>query len=73
MFGKNLKVHIDQEINKIIRNQGQKLITKKKRNFYEINLKRKINKPKELWKTLKSMGLSSKAASAFENLFKGQK
>ena len=29
---------------------------KKKRNFCEINQKQKINKPKELWKTLKSTG-----------------
>ena len=35
---------------------------KKNRRFYEINLKQKINKSKELRKTLKSMGLPSKAA-----------
>ena len=29
-----------------------------------MNLKQKVNKPKELWKTLKPMGLPSKAASA---------
>ena len=51
---------MDEEIYKKIRNQVQKLIKKKKRNFYEINLKQKINKTKELWKTLKSMGLPSK-------------
>ena len=61
---KKSKLHLDEEIYKKIRNQVQKLIKKKKRNFYEINLKQKINKPKELWKTLKSMGLPSKAASA---------
>ena len=33
---------------KKIRNQVQKLIKKKKRNFHEVNLKQKINKPKEL-------------------------
>ena len=60
---KKSKLHIDEEIYKKIRNQVQKLIKKKKRNFYEINLKQKINKPKELWKTLKSMGLPSKAVS----------
>ena len=58
------KLHINEEIYKKIRSQFQKLIKKKKQNFYEINLKQKINKPKELWKTLKSVGLSSKAASA---------
>ena len=35
---------------------------KKNRRFYEINLKQKINKSKELWKTLKSKSLPSKAA-----------
>ena len=61
---KKPKLHIGGEIYKNIRNQVQKLIKKKKRNFYEINLKQKINKPKELWKTLTSIGLPSKAASA---------
>ena len=53
-----------RKFTKNTRNQVQKLIKKKKRNFYEINNKKKINKPKELWKTLKSMGLPSKSASA---------
>ena len=42
----------------------QNLIRKKKRQFYETNLRQKINKPKELWKTLRSMGLPSKAVTA---------
>ena len=67
---KKSKLHIDEEIYKKIRNQVQKLIKKKKQNFYEINLKQKINKPKEFWKTLKSMGLSSKAASASNTCLK---
>ena len=46
------------------RSQVQKPIKKRKGTFYEINLKQKINKPKELWKTLKSMGFPSKAPSA---------
>ena len=61
---KKSKFHIDEETHKKIRNQVQKLIKKKKRKFYKVNLKQKINKSKELWKTLKSMGLPSKAASA---------
>ena len=35
-----------------------------KQNFYEINLKQRINKLTKLWKSLKSMALQSKAASA---------
>ena len=49
-----------EKIYKKIRNQ----IQKRKQNFYEINLKQKINKPKELWKTLKPLGLPSKALSS---------
>ena len=56
---------MDKEIYKNVSNQVEKKnLIKKKRDFYEINLKQKINKPKELWKTLKSMGLPSNAASA---------
>ena len=35
--------------------QIQNLIRKKKREFYKTNLRQKINKRKELWKTLKSI------------------
>ena len=52
-----------RKFTKKTRNQVQKLIKKKKPNFYEINLKQKINKPEELWKTLKSMSWPSKSAS----------
>ena len=33
--------------------QVQNLIWKNKREFYETNLRQKLNKTKELWKTLK--------------------
>ena len=49
---------------KITKYQVQNLIRKKKREFYETNLRQKINTPKELWKTLKSMGLPSKVVTA---------
>ena len=42
----------------------QDFIRKKKKQFYETNLRQKINKPKELWKTLKCLGLPSKAVTA---------
>ena len=58
------------EINKILWNL---------RDFYAINLKQKMNKPKELWNTLtlevwKTLGLPSKTVSTW-NIFllKGQK
>ena len=37
---------------------------KRKENSMKLILDKKINKTKELWKTLKSMGLSSKAVIA---------
>ena len=61
---KKSKLHIDKENYKKVMYQVQNLLTKKKRDFYETNLRRKINKPKKLWKTLKSMGLSSKVVAA---------
>ena len=42
----------------------QNLIMKKEREFYETNLRQKINKSKELWKTLKFMGLPSTVVTA---------
>ena len=41
----------------------QKFIKEKKRDYYETKLEQNIGKPKELWKTLKSLGLPSKKAS----------
>ena len=51
---KKSKLHTDEENYKKVKYQVQNLIRKKKREFYETNLRQKINKPKELWKTLKS-------------------
>ena len=61
---KKPKLHIDEESYKKVKYQVQNLIRKKKREFYETNLRQKISKPKKLWKTLKSMGLPSKAVTA---------
>ena len=69
---KKSKLHIDEENYKKVKYQVQNRIRKKKREFYETNLRQKLNKPKELWKTLKSMGLPSKAVTA-SSLLKRQK
>ena len=37
---------------------------KKKRGFCKTNLRQKINRPKKLWKTLKSIGSPSKDVTA---------
>ena len=57
-------LHIHEKNYKKVKCQIQNLIRNKKREFYETNLRQKINKPKELWKTLTSMGLPSKAVTA---------
>ena len=69
---KKSKLHINEENYKKVKYQVQNLTRKKKREFYETNLRQKINKPKELWKTLKSMGLvfnATKNCSIFKNYF----
>ena len=40
----------------------QKLISYKKKKFFENRLNDSIGKPKELWKALKSLGLPSKTS-----------
>ena len=40
----------------------QKLISNKKKKFFENRLNCSIGKPKELWKALKSLGLRSKTS-----------
>ena len=39
------------------------MIKKKKKNFIDTTLKDNIGKPKELWKSLKKLGLSSQSDS----------
>ena len=40
-----------------------KILLGKKKRVYETKLRQKMNKPKELWKTLRSIGLSSKVVT----------
>ena len=61
---KKSNLHIDEDNYKKVKYRVQNLIRKKKREFYETNLRQKINKPKGLWKTLKSMGLPFKGVTA---------
>ena len=59
---KKSKLHIDKEIYKIARCEVQKLISYKKKSFFENKLNDSVGKPKELWKALKSLGLPSKTS-----------
>ena len=61
---KKSNLHIDEDSYKKVKYRVQNLIRKKKREFYETNLRQKINKPEGLWKTLKSMGLPFKGVTA---------
>ena len=49
----------DKDNFKVAKMPLQKMILKKKKSFSEEQLGKNRNKPKELWKTLKSLGLSS--------------
>ena len=57
---KRLTLHIDKEIYKTARYEVQKLMSYKENKFFEKRLNDSIGKPRELWKALKSLGLSSK-------------
>ena len=61
---KKSKSHSDNENYKKSRNKVQRMIKDKKKNFVIGKLNDNIGKPKELWKSLKSLGLPSKANSS---------
>ena len=60
---KKSKLHNDKEQFKAARNSTKSLIDKKKKSFFKEKLSENIGKPKELWKSLNSLGLSSKNKS----------
>ena len=60
---KKSKIHIDKQLFKAARNSTQSLIKHKKKTFFKEKLNENIGKPKELWKSLNSLGISSKNKS----------
>ena len=54
---KNSCLYVDEDNYKEVRNELQKLICAKKKSYFEIKLTQNIIKAKELWKSLKSLGL----------------
>ena len=60
---KKSRLHSDNESYKKARNKVQRMIKNKKKNFFTGKLNENIWKPKELWKSLKSIGLPSKKSS----------
>ena len=61
---KKSRSHSDNENYKKSRNKVQRIIKNKKKNFVIGKLNDNIGKPKELWKSLKSIGLPSKKSSS---------
>ena len=59
---KNSGLETDKYNFKVTRMHLQKMILKKKKSYFEQELGKNRNKPKELWKTLKSLGLNSDKA-----------
>ena len=57
---KKTRLHIDKELYKNAKYGTQKLITAKKQLFFDEKLSESVGKPKELWNTLKSLGMLMK-------------
>ena len=57
---KKTRLHVDHVNYRKSRNQVKNLIKRKKRNYIKEKLTENIGNSKELWKTLKKLGLPSK-------------
>ena len=70
---KKSRLPLDQENYKKARYEVRKLIAEEKRNCWETKLTENIDTPKELWKTLKALGLPNKVSIATINTLKDDK
>ena len=70
---KKSRLPLGQKNYKKARYEVKKLIAEKKRNFLETKLIENIGKSKELWKTLKALGLPNKVSIATTNALKNDK
>ena len=59
---KHSGLETDKDNSKVAKMHMQKMILKKKKSDFKEELDKNKSKPKELWKTLKSLGLSSDKA-----------
>ena len=57
---KKTRLQIDKDLLIEARGDVQKLIKTKKKHFFGEQLRENVGKPKELWRTLKSLGLDEK-------------
>ena len=64
---KNTAKNLDFQTKRLIKQQ--KLIAKKKKEFFENKLREFIGKPKDLWKALKSLGLPNKSGWGIVGVF----
>ena len=60
---KKSQLPIDEQLYKNAKYEVIELVNKKKQEFFEIKLRDNIGKPKELWQTIKSLGLPNKRSS----------
>ena len=58
---KKSRLHINKELYKKAKHSRLKLIAAKKREFFDDKLTENVGKPKELWETLKSLGMPHKS------------
>ena len=70
---KKSRLPLDQENYKKACYKVKKLIAEEKRNYFETKLTENIGKRKELWKTLKALGLPNKVSIATINALKDDK
>ena len=70
---KSSRLNVDWEIYKEAKNDVQRTIKQKKKQYLEEKLSEKIAKPKQLWQTLISLGLSNKKNSPSNICSKKQK
>ena len=69
---KRSKLNVDKEIYNKARNRSHRLILQKK-EYFKNKLKENIAKPKDLWKTLKLLGLSKKISVVQTNAIEDNK
>ena len=67
------KLNVDKEIYNKACNRSHRLILQKKKEYFENKLKKNIAKPKGLWKTLESLGLSKKFSVVQTNAIEDNK
>ena len=61
---KKSKLQVDRNLYTEARRVVQNLIKHKKTSYFEEQLRENVGKPKEIWQTLKSLGLEGKAKSS---------